>query len=413
MNFALGVRPLGIRPLAGIIGRGGAVVVASFPVIDKVFTAWLYDSSGQVTSQLSSEIFRNPVTSLEFEINENGCGAFKLVMPKKSPVSLASTQRVDISLFGSQVPWYSGYVLKVPKPGSTNSTTETSGYGYFQKLDKMIVSKTYENKEVSAAVTDLVQTVINIKEPAIGYRASKIMATDYILEKLVFDYGYAKDAFKTLAEFAGDYVYGVDELREVFFKPRNTTINESSRFWVGQHLHEFAPDENSGDVVNFFYVRCGNLDDATATNIYLDENGLPVSFSDAASMAAYGRFEAVLDLPSAVTPADIDRWALNQLDQKKNPKPLAKAGKFVTDIIKRNIRPEGMTRITADTGDVYQYPIKAVKYALTGAGGINMAMTLGDVPSRIDNYIARILRDARMAELLQQLNNKQLKGVDV
>lgn len=413
MNFVLGVRPLGTRPLAGTIGGGGgAIVLSSFPVIDDVFQAWLYDSAGQVVAQLSSEIFQNPLTQMEFEITENGCGAFKIVMPKNSAVVMTSTQRIDIALFGSQVPWYSGYVLKTPKPGGTNNTIEYSGYGYFQKFEKMVVNKVYESTEVSAAVTDLVNTVINIKEPAIRYRSSKIVATDFTLTKLRFDFAYMKDAFKTLAEFAGDYVYGVDELREVFFKPRATTINERSRFWVGQHLHEFVPEEDPTSIVNFFYVRCGDLND-DGTNIYLDAGGNPVEFKDDTSIATYGRFEDVLDLPSAITGADIDRWALNQLDQKKNPTARAKAGKFVADIIKRNIKPEGMCQITADTGDVYQYPIKSVKYVVAGGKKIDMQLTLGEVPPRIDNYIARMLRDARMAELLQQLNNKQLKGVAV
>lgn len=408
MNFIAGLGMAGLHIAAGPIDSGGAVVALAYPEIDQGFNVWCYDSQGQVVNQITSDAFKHPLVSLEFEILETGPGAFKMVLAKNSPITLTNTQRIDIALFGAQAPWYSGTVMKTPHTGSTEQTLAYSGYGWFGRLDKIRVNKTYENTEVSAAVADLAQTVINAKEPRIQYRASKIYSTGYTLEKLVFDFVKGSDALKTLSEFAVDYVYGIDELREVFFRPRITTINEKTRLWVGQHLHEFVPDDDQGGVVNFFYVKYGKLTDGS--NYYSDVNGNPIPFTDPASIAAYGQSEDVLDLPAAVTGADVERWAYNQLDQLKNPKPTAKVGKFDPVVVRRNIRPEGNAAITAANGVTYQYPIKSVKYVINGQNGITMSMTLGDVPERIDRQIARILRDARMAELLQQMNAKQLSG---
>lgn len=415
MNIVFGRSLMGRYIFAGITksAAGGGIIDVNYPTIDNTFYIAIQDAFGVVSGYLSSDIFNSPATAVEFELNENGCGQFKIVCSRAAAGLLGSNQRISIYMFGQGTPWYTGWVLKRPKAGNTKDLVEFSGYGFFQKLDKIIVNKTYENKEVSAAVTDLVQTVISPKT-GVRYNSNKIYATNpaYVLQKIRFDFAKAKDVVKTLADFAVDYVYGVDALMEFFFKPRATTINEDMRFWVGHHIQTFEPDEDPSKVVNYFYVKYGTLNDQ-GTNIYLDASNNPIIFKDDTSITTYGQMEDVLDLPQAITGADITRWALNQLDKLKKPSVSAKVDGVSIDVIKRNIKAEGLASVTADDGTVYQYPVTAIKYQLSGDKGISMAITLGDIPPRLDRYIAGLLREADAAESLQQLNNMQLKGVNI
>jgi hypothetical protein len=409
MNLLLGRHLLGRHILAG--KAGSAVVIIDYPsppLVDNTFVIDLYDAQGQRVAQIGSDILSSPICSLEFELVSTGCGAFKLTLDRQFNQEISYNQRMDIRLFGDRQPWYSGYVQKRPQPGSTDMTLEYSGYGFFQQLDRIVVNKTYENIEIASIVHDLMASMIE-PETDIVYNASKIYSTGYTAEKLAFDYVKAKEAIKTLAEFATNYVYGVDEYRELYFKPLRTEINEDSRFWVGYHVLNFRPEEDTDDIINFFYVKGGKMGD-TGSNIYTDGNGNPVAFKDEQSINTYGMRQDVLSIPSALGGADIVRWAQNELAKRKEPKRSAKVDKFIPDIVKRKIKPEGMARITTEDGrHSYEYPIKSVKYKID-SGGIQFSMQLGEYTNRLDKYIVKLYRDMKNAELAQQLNNQQLKG---
>lgn len=406
-NLLLGRNLLGRFILAGKAKRAAAVIV-DYPQQDSGFVISFYDKLGIRTGQISSEILKNPLASLEFEITETGCGKCTLTLDKNHGLTLDYNQRFDIALFGGNAPWYSGYIQNRPLPGGTETTAVYSGYGFFDQLDDVIINETYENTEISGIVTDIMQTIIEPKTDIV-FNSSKITSTDYTATKLAFEYIKAKEAVKTLAEFATDYVYGVDAAREFFFKPINTEINENSRLWVSYHLQDFKPEEDTNTVVNFFYVKGGKLSDE-GENLYSDISGNPIPFYDQTSIDTYGRKEDILSVPSAIADADIARWGQSELDRRKNPQRSAKVDKFTKEVAKRNIKPEGIAQITTADGQyTYQYPIKSVKYKIDSKG-IQFSMQLGEYTNRLDKYIAKLYRDAKNAEFAQALNNKQLKG---
>lgn len=404
-NFLLSRGFLGRHMLAGTVSSAGVIVV-DYPEMSSDMAVVIYDSAGQKQTIIGGDIGESPLVSMEFEIVTTGCGAFTMVLDRNNSLGLSYNQRIDIFLFGNQVPWYSGYVVTRPLPGTTADTYAYTGFGFFNQLEKVLVNKVYENAEISSIVNDLMTSLIEPKTDIV-YKATKIYATDYTASKIRFDQQNAKDVLKTLAEFATDYVYGVDERREFFFRPLNRLINENSRFWAGHHVTKFLPEEDINSVINFFYVKYGKLDSG-GQNIY------PDPFFDSASQEAYGLREGEpQSMPSAIEDADVVRWGQSRLDVLKKPKRTAEVDGFAADVVRRNIKPDGMARITtADGLYSYEYPIKSVKYKISG-DGIVMSMQLGDYSPRLDHYVAQLIADAKNAELLQQLNNVQLSGGDV
>lgn len=380
--------------------RTSTSITINYPKIDNHFDLDFYDSSGLRTASISNDMKNSPLLSCEFELDEHGCAAFDFTLAKDHGINIGYNQRVDVRLFGSISPWYSGFVQERPVEGTTEDTRTYKGYGFFEQLDNVIVeSATYNNTEISAITRDIIQNYIENRTGA-HWNSSRVYSTGYTATTLTFDHVSAKDALKQLAEFAVNYVYGVDERRRVFFKARNLSINENSRFVIGYHIDTFKPEEDVTTVVNKVYVKGGSLNNSGSNIMYV--------CSDADSIAAYGLRAAVLSIPSAYSDSDAARWGENQLSTKKTPQRTAKVDGIHTNVAMRNIRPEGCARITSNDGKcVYDYPIKKVKYKMSGEG-IKMTMTLGEYENDVSQVILQMERDAKNAEAISDGNSKQL-----
>lgn len=389
----------GLHRFAAPVKRVAAVVI-DYPFIDGHFAIDLYNRQGQKTASIVSDAKDSPLISAEFKLNTNGCADFTFKLGRGHGIAVDYNQRIDIRLFGDNQPWYSGYILTHPIAGTTEDVYEYSGYGFFQQLEYVVVNKKYTATEISQVARDIITGDIE-PNTAVRYNSSKIYSTGYQASNLTFDYATGKDCLKQLSEFAANFIYGVDEYRDVYFKPLNREINENSRFWVGYHIEKFIPEEDVSTVINYVYIQGGTLDSGGSNIMY--------QAGDTASMAVYGKRSAVLSIPSAYAETDAKRWGDNELNKAKDPKRTAKVDGISKEVVRRNIRPDGMARITSFDGkSSYDYPIQKVAYKLSNEG-IVMTMELGEYTKGIDQIILKMTRDAKDAELLQRGNNSQLK----
>lgn len=408
-NLRFGLYPFGIYAFAAPTKVDGDAPLPddAVPYLPNVYTIIAYRSDGTKTAIFGAGSESNNIESLKFEMIETGCGSFEIVfrsLPDNS--ELDYRQRIDIHLFNDPRPWYSGYVITRPVKGTTDTTFKFTGHGYYNMLEKVYINAVYQNMEVSAIVSDIVRKV----ETSVGlqFNGNKLINTAYTVSHVEFDHVSAKDALKQLSDFAVDYVYGVDEYRQMYFKPRINEINEQARFWVGQHLDEYQPTWDVEKVINRAYIKGGNVDDN-------GEQWL-ATVEDTASQAVYGLQETVLTLPSAYNATDAARWGVNQIERNKEPVKSAKVkgarleypkpdGSFFV----RKLSTDGQAAITDLTGIRHDYPITKLKYTISGKDGIKLDMELGEQPFAIDKYFANLDRNAKLAELLQQASTKQLK----
>lgn len=388
----------GTTRFAAPLKHAGAAII-DYPDVDGNFVIDFFDSEGQRVAQIVSDSKDSPLISAEFKLDNHGCADFTIVLARDHGIEIEYNQRVDIRLFGTAQPWYSGFVMTRPVSGTTQDLHEFSGYGYFQQLEHVIINRTFRDAEITDIARNLIIRDIE-SEIGANFNDSKLTSTDYIASYLNFDHATAKDCLKQLSEFAVNYIYGVDEFRDIYFKPLVTEINENSRFWVGFHVHKFIPEEDTSTIVNYIYVQGGTLDSG-GSNI-MTEIDSPWSISK------YGKRSAVLSIPSAFSEHDARNWGRCELEKNMAPKRTAKVDGIIPEILKRNIRPEGMARITSFDGKFTQdYPIKNVSYKLSSEG-ITMKMELGEYTKALDQIILKMTRDARNVELLQRGNNAQL-----
>jgi hypothetical protein len=261
--------------------------------------------------------------------------------------------------------------------------------------------------ETSAIVADIARKVES--QVGLSYNSGKIVSTGYVITYLDLDHVTVKEALEELADFAIDYVYGVDEYRELFFMPRDNEINEQARLWVGKHLNSYIPTWDVEKIVNHAYIKGGNVDD--------DGEQWLAEVSDAKSIAEYGLQESTWTLPSAYDASDAKRWGENQLEQYKDPVKSAKVTGVKLEYPKadgsffvRNLSTQGQAAITTTDGETYSYPITKLKYTISASKGISLDMELGEQPFEVSRYFADLDRAAKVAELLQQASTKQLSG---
>lgn len=370
------------------------------------YTVIAYAGDGTKTAFFGSGSEKNALSKVTFEITSTGCGTGELtfkVLPENSELNYM--QRIDIHLFNDEIPWYSGYIITRPVKGSTETEYRFTAHGYYNRLEKLVLFETYENMDPGAIVRDI--AIKAEKTHGLIYNASKIIDAGYTITKLVFDGVTVKEALATLADFAVDYVYGVDEYRSLYFLPRETKINEQARLTVGKHLNKYAPSWNVEKIVNWARIKGGNIDDE-------GEQWLCV-VKDDESIAKYGRWDKVWTLPSAYEVADAARWGENQIKKYKDPIKSAKLtgvrleyplvdGTFNI----RHMTTAGLAQIRTPDGETYEYPITKLKYTISSSGGIAADMEVGEPVFVLEKYLSNIERNAMNIEQSQSSAIKQL-----
>ncbi len=410
MNLILGREILGRWILAGVAGRGAGGVEpgAIRDFYPDQFAVTAYAKDGTKTAIFSSGSEANTLASFSFEINSTGCGNCELVFRKlPTNAELEYMQRIDISLFGDTRPWYSGYILERPVEGTTDDEYRYKAYGYYNRLEQLRIFKTYEGVDVGEIARDIARQA----ETGAGlvYDEGKIQDVGYSPTKLVFDGVTAKEAFKTLLDFAINYVYGVDEYRSIYFKRRDVGVNEQARLTVSKHVGEYSPSWDASKVVNWARIKGGNIDDQ-------GERWL-CTVEDKASQQKYGLCQEVWDLPEAFAIEDAQRWGQNQIDFYKEPLKTAKVSDVRLDypypdgtFNVRHLSTDGLAEIRRLDGQTDTYPIQSIKYTVSGDRGIAVDLELGEPTLNLPTYLAELQRQAKNNEQMQNSAIKQLKG---
>ena len=111
------------------------------------------------------------------------------------------------------------------------------------------------------------------------------------------------------------------------------------------------------------------------------------------------------------------RWGQNQIDQYKAPVKSAKVSGVNLDypypdgtFNVRHMTTEGLAEIRRLDGVTDTYPIKKIKYTISGADGIKTELELGEPEFSVDRYLADSERRAKDIEQSQASALKQWKG---
>lgn len=366
-----------------------------------------YNKDGTKSAIFGNDTEEQGFDKIQFEITNTGCGAATISF-KRYPTfaEIPYGQRLDIHLYADSRPWWSGYVLSRPDNGGTEKDYKIVCHGFYNALKNKLIFGRYQDVEISKIVIDICRQAE--ADTGIVVNTSKIYNTNFKVSDIVFDGINIQECLKQLAEFAVDWVYGIDEYREVYFKKRNDRINEEARFWVGRHLNEYIPSLDVDKVVNWAKIKGAKLDSNGEQWLTIVE--------DIESQQKYGRREAIWSLPSAYSEGDAERWGMSELRKYKDAVPSAKVKGLILEYPRpdgkfwvRKLSTDGQAAITNSEGTMTQYPITKLKYSIDAKNGIVCEMDLGEQPFILEKYLLNIERSNKNNELLQQASNKQLR----
>ncbi len=362
-----------------------------------------YDKSDktQKIGELSIDIQESAIGEISFNLVETGCGDAEIVLavdPEELPFTVEYNQGIEIYAYHTSVPWYSGYVVERPVTGTTKRPWRVRAAGYYSQLEKCVVDKDYQNMEVSAIVSDLMESFIEEKTDIL-LASQKIVPTPYTVSDIRFDYTTARKALEQLADLAQSFVFGVDEKRELFFRGTDPQVNPVAVFMVGKNIEDFELEEDATEIYNRIFVRAGLLSGSPKTNIQAEK-------SDYNSQLTYGVRERVMTAPSIRNADDADRWGAWQLDQHKRPKLKAKIP--WVKISDGFIKAEGKARVIDLDGNDHKLEIKKASYRIDPSGGVRCNLELGMLPPTVGKSLKDTLFQALNEELLQSQNMSQL-----
>jgi len=320
------------------------------------FKLKFYDTNDVKIGEIGSEVKAGRISNIEFELMSLGCAAFSFIMEDKPTFTVTYRTRVDIHPYFDPTPWFTGFIQSIPQVGQKRPF-EYSGFGFYEQLDWVTVTGTYESQDVAVIVKDIIQNTV-APNTQIIYNAAKVESPSYTVEKIDFDHTYAKDAIQTLADMAQDFEFGVDNSREFYFRPIDTVVHYS--FWTGKHFQDIEIEQLPHTVRNKLYIKIGEIQ-AGGTNIIGSVQSDP-------SINNYGLREEVIDVPESMNATDAQRWATEILNKMKDPAVKAGITNVFFDEKKAKIEARGKTRVTVYDGTEYELFVRMISYSISSAG---------------------------------------------
>lgn len=307
--------------------------------------------------EIGSDTKESLISEIGFELMAFGCGAFEFVLDDL-PSNFTPTfrTRVDIHPYFDDIPWFTGFIQTIPRKGERRPC-KYAGFGFFEQLDWVLVTKSYASQEVSVVIKDIIQTFVDPPTQII-YNESKIQATTYTVQSIDFDHVSAKDAIQALADIAQGYEFGVDNSREFYFRPIDTATYYW--YWVGKQFQDIEIEEDPLGIRNKLYVKSGKTQEGGSNiigNVY-----------NQASIDTYGLREEVITAPDILNNDDAIQWANQILSEKKDPKIKAGIKNVLFDETKTKIDSKGKIKITVFDGTEYELLIKRIQYRISSKG---------------------------------------------
>jgi len=200
-------------------------------------------------AEITNSTKNTTLVECEFELlQQGGCGSFFFTLAEPyTQATIDYDYRVEIYLFTFDRLYYTGKITKKPIKGTGKPQTY-EGYGYFYELEKKLIdTEISPGNDIATDVTSLLDTYITPNTSIL--KDTSLIETVGYTRVSTFDVNneYAKWVFDRLSELAVDYKYGVNAERKFYFQAIDTSVQH---YWyIGKHLTEFEPEEDTSDLV--------------------------------------------------------------------------------------------------------------------------------------------------------------------
>ena len=153
--------------------------------------------------------------------------------------------------------WYTGYVQIIKIDDSDSANIQIIGSGFRDKLDRVIIDETFTNQDI----TEILSSILTSITSQVDIGTGTIETTGFTVDELVFDNEGSDKVVQKLVDLAGDFEWGVDRSKNLYFVQKDTAIN--FRVYKGVNVILFENEEDFEKIKNSILVVGGKLDDDT------------------------------------------------------------------------------------------------------------------------------------------------------
>jgi hypothetical protein len=277
--------------------------------MSRPFQIRIMSDAGQVVSLLSSDAKSGSILDANITWEKiGGLREFDFTLDRKTDVPLFNSMECELYIDG--VKKYTGYTITVPTVESNDPKLLIEGRGFYFKLKEAFLTGAYSSTTVAGIIG-----AVDFSDSGVNYNVGKIdcpvAVTDIEFNKKDF-----VKVFDSLLKIANqdfnttEYVWGVDEEKDLYFRPLSTTPQKS--LFEGFQYQD--PEvEISDDVVNKVIAYRTTSADPNVTE-------LVNTYEDTGSQDRNGIRERKIVFPDFTDSADIQNIADAVIKRNLDPK---------------------------------------------------------------------------------------------
>lgn len=383
----------------GILSASPPVVVTQDAPLDWIVE--LRDRNFALVGRLEPE-----VEALEWGYSRiGGCDALRMVLNRAFEDLGVITVDYDVQIKVKNPTthdyelWWRGFIEGRQASFSDRERVVVDGFGYVSQLQRILINRTYTSTEVSAIVTDILDTDVT-PNTKIVKNAAKIASTGVTPDSVVFANVTADQAIKTLAEIVGGREWGVDRTRDFYFQARVDTV--LARYLPGRHVVNYRVLDSFGKITNRVKLEGGDVAGVKYQR----------TVNNAASQTKFGLREKVVVRTSIKTDAVADAFAAAIMQEEANIQRRADLELRDITALVETTTPLGTVIVRGPLGGTtwgtkkwgtflwggeLKHQVNAIQYRILTSGLLRVHMDLGQ--SRPD--LMEILKD--MGQRLEEV----------
>lgn len=239
---------------------------------------------------------------------------FEIVMLRNNEIPFFNG--MNVRFYYQNLAFAYGFVDTVPETDQKRSTVEISGSGYTSKLKDKKISASYTSNTIEYIIDDLGTTYFS--DLGINYNSLKNNPPNITISSVAWD---DKDLLKIINDLIAisnnnfdtvEYIYGIDEFGDFYFKGIAETEIVSSYF-EGFNYQDPKVDNDASDIVNrvqLYRTQSGNEKESE----YVD------TFSNDNSIDQYGLYERKVTFSDFLDDTTAENAANGIIENHKFPK---------------------------------------------------------------------------------------------
>lgn len=380
----------------GILAASSASTTTS-PDLDKNrFMVELRDGRGVLR-----HVFARSVEALSWNFDRiGGCGTFRMTL-KELMDSLPINAWGDYDFQIKMVPTdgttlvlvYRGYVDNTDGLLDQSERINVSGFGYIRKLNRIVVSKSYQNQEVSVIVRDILDSFV-LPNSGLTYLLADLQATTVTASSILFN-TTADQAIKTLADLVGAREWGVDRNLKFFFKRRDDYVKIQVHF--KRDIASFGDVRSFDEIVNSFHLQ--------------GKDGFTYALEQSESISLWGRRAAIVVNSSITNATDAQQYLNTIMFETAKPRRQLRVRVAEVSSPYEFTHPLGRLAIMGEDlqgtlygekkygeflyGYPYQAQVNSIAYTLrprpeTVSGGVEASITAAYLPPQLGKSLKQI-----------------------